>query len=31
MYSRGIFINNDQAYSAKKDIYRFLFSSKSLQ
>jgi hypothetical protein len=31
VYPGGTFMNDDQAYSAKKDMYRFLFSGKNLQ
>ncbi|KAG9188914.1 hypothetical protein G6011_07619 [Alternaria panax] len=31
VYPGGTFMEDDQAYSAKKDMYRFLFSGKSLQ
>ncbi|KAH6637875.1 Golgi CORVET complex core vacuolar protein 8-domain-containing protein [Boeremia exigua] len=30
-YPGGAFMNDEQAYSAKKDMYRFLFSSKNLR
>ena len=30
-YPGGAFMDDDQAYSAKKDMYRFLFSGKNLQ
>ncbi|RAQ99146.1 vacuolar assembly sorting protein vps8 [Stemphylium lycopersici] len=31
IYPGGAFMDDDQAYSAKKDMYRFLFSGKNLQ
>jgi hypothetical protein len=31
VYPGGAFMDDDQAYSAKKDMYRFLFSGKNLQ
>jgi hypothetical protein len=31
IYPGGAFMEDDQAYSAKKDMYRFLFSGKTLQ
>jgi hypothetical protein len=31
VYPGGTFMDDDQAYSAKKDMYRFLFSGKTLQ
>ncbi|KAF1835453.1 hypothetical protein BDW02DRAFT_588161 [Decorospora gaudefroyi] len=31
VYPGGTFMDDDQAYSAKKDMYRFLFSGKNLQ
>jgi len=31
VYPGGSFMDDDQAYSAKKDMYRFLFSGKNLQ
>jgi hypothetical protein len=30
-YPGGTFMDDEQAYSAKKDMYRFLFSSKNIQ
>jgi hypothetical protein len=31
VYPGGTFMGDDQAYNAKKDLYRFLFSGKNLQ